>query len=75
MPREVILDTQGRAIEQTLRLNNLAAQSCRVGRFVELTLDGSSDVSKQQADKIAKFVLHNPLLETYELIALGEVMK
>jgi phosphoribosylformylglycinamidine synthase subunit PurS len=67
MPREVILDTQGRAIEQTLKLNHLAVESCRVGRFVELELDGSEGEALRRADEIAKFVLHNPLIETYEI--------
>ncbi len=71
MPREVILDTQGRAIEQTLRLNQLSVNSCRVGRFVELVLDGDEKAGRAQAEKIARFVLHNPLLETFEVVDLG----
>ena len=68
MPREVILDTQGRAVEQTLRLNKLAAASVRVGRFVELEVEADSEASAlSKAEEIAKFVLHNPLIETFEI--------
>jgi len=67
MPREVILDTQGRAVEQTLRLNKLPVESCRVGRFVELDISGAENQALQQADQIAKTLLHNPLIETYEI--------
>ncbi|MBX2996055.1 MAG: phosphoribosylformylglycinamidine synthase subunit PurS [Bdellovibrionaceae bacterium] len=67
MPREVILDTQGRAVEQTLRLNKLAAESVRVGRFVELEVAGTEAEARKKAEEIAKFVLHNPLIETFEI--------
>ncbi|MEZ0392399.1 MAG: phosphoribosylformylglycinamidine synthase subunit PurS [Pseudobdellovibrionaceae bacterium] len=67
MPREVILDTQGRAIEQTLKLNGLPEASCRVGRFVELDLQVSSEKAKVQAEEIANKLLCNPLIETFEI--------
>ncbi len=67
MPRDVILDTQGRAIEQTLKLNQMPEAHVRVGRFVELELAGTIDMAKKQAEQIAKNVLCNPLIETFEL--------
>lgn len=67
MPREVILDTQGRAIEQTLKLNGMPQAQCRVGRFVELEFDSPRDVAHKQAEEIAKKLLANPLIETFEL--------
>ena len=67
MPREVILDTQGRAIEQTLKLNQMPVQSCRVGRFVELEIEGSQNQALQKADEIAKKLLCNPLIENFEV--------
>ena len=70
MPRAVILDTQGRAVEQTLQLNHMPVASCRVGKFVELDLPGTKEQALKQAEQIAKTVLHNPLIETYELVNL-----
>ena len=67
MPREVILDTQGRAVEQTLKLNNLAVDSCRVGKLIELEIDGDAKSARQKAEQIAKTVLHNPLIEKFEI--------
>lgn len=67
MPREVILDTQGRAIEQTLKLNGMPEAHCRVGRFVELEFATSKEQARLQAEEIAKKVLCNPLIETFEL--------
>lgn len=67
MPREVILDTQGRAIEQTLKLNGLPEAQCRVGRYVELDISGPKEKAKSQAEEIAKKLLCNPLIETFEI--------
>ncbi len=67
MPREVILDTQGRAIEQTLKLNGMPQAHCRVGRFVELEFDSAPEVARTQAEEIAQKLLTNPLIETFEL--------
>ncbi len=67
MPREVILDTQGRAIEQTLKLNQIPVQACRVGKFIELEIEGSEIEALQRATEIAQRVLHNPLIETFEV--------
>lgn len=82
MPREVLLDSQGRAIEQMLKisppksgqpalLNNL---HCRVGKFIELKFDTKDQaLACQQAKEIADKYLINPLLESYEIQVLGEV--
>jgi phosphoribosylformylglycinamidine synthase len=71
MPRKEVLDTQGRAVEKTLRHNGREIQSCTVGRYVILDLP-ESDKAKAlaQAKEMAEFVLHNPLIETFELETL-----
>ena len=67
MPREVILDTQGRAIEQSLKLNQMPVDHCRVGRFVELDLQAeSAQAALNKAEAIAKKLLCNPLIENFE---------
>ena len=67
LPREVILDTQGRAVEQSLKLNGFHLESCRVGRYVELTLPGTPEEALASARKISEFVLYNPLIETFQV--------
>lgn len=68
LPRDVILDTQGRAVEQTLKQNNLSVEHCRVGKYVELDMtETSSEAALQKAEEIAKKLLCNPLIEKYEL--------
>ena len=73
MPREVILDTQGRAVEQILKQNQFHPQQLRVGRFVELVIEGSEAEALKEAKKMTEFVLYNPLLENFELVSMGEV--
>ncbi|MGE3760501.1 MAG: phosphoribosylformylglycinamidine synthase subunit PurS, partial [Pseudobdellovibrionaceae bacterium] len=68
MPREVILDTQGRAVENTLKLSGVKIDSVRVGKFIELKIDETNEAkAMERAEQIAKTVLHNPLIENYEL--------
>ena len=65
MPREVILDTQGRAVEDSLKLQGLSIKSCRVGKHIELEIPGDEASALKIAQKIASQTLHNPLLETF----------
>lgn len=67
MPREVILDTQGRAVEQTLRLNQQAVQSCRVGKYIEIEVEGTETEALKKVQQMTEFVLYNPLIEKYEI--------
>ncbi len=72
MPREVILDTQGRAVEKLLKQKQIEVGHCRVGRFVELDFnEASQDMALSKAKLIAETVLHNPLIETFELIPMS----
>jgi phosphoribosylformylglycinamidine synthase len=73
LPREVILDTQGRAVEQTLKLQNLTVQSCVVGKYIELVLEESGEQGLNKAKSIAEKVLCNPLIEKFTVRALAEV--
>ena len=69
MPRDVILDTQGRAVEHSMKSNGFALQSCRVGKFLELTL-AEEDKTKAQGE-VEKMLkeggLYNPLIEKFEI--------
>jgi phosphoribosylformylglycinamidine synthase len=71
MPREVVLDTQGRAVENILKQHGKEVASCRVGRYVQLDLAESEEkAALAKAKELAEFVLHNPLIEQYELEVL-----
>ncbi len=73
MPRNEVLDTQGRAVEKTLDHHQKTVKSCRVGRYVQLDFEGKEKESAmKEAKEIAEFVLHNPLIENFELEVLDE---
>ena len=70
MPRDVILDSQGRAVEASLKSNGFTdLTECRIGKFVELTLKtDQADIAKNQVEKMLKEGgLYNPLIEKYEI--------
>ncbi len=68
LPKNEVLDTQGRAVEGTLKSHNRPVQQCRVGKYIQLEI-GESDEAKAlaKAKEITEFVLYNPLIETFEL--------
>lgn len=67
LPRNEVLDTQGRAVQRTLERAGKNLANCRIGKYVELQLEGSDDQVLSQAKEITEFVLHNPLIESYQL--------
>lgn len=70
MPREVILDTQGRAVENSMRANGFDSLSaCRVGKYIEVVL--TTDEPQQARQEVEKMLnaggLYNPLIEKFEI--------
>ena len=63
-----VLDTQGRAVESTLKSHGKAISQARVGKYVQLDI-AETDESRAlaRAREITEFVLYNPLIETFEL--------
>jgi phosphoribosylaminoimidazole-succinocarboxamide synthase len=68
LPREVILDTQGRAVEQTLALKGQRGIQVRVGKYVRLEISAEHANPRELTQKLAKDFLHNPLIESFEII-------
>jgi phosphoribosylformylglycinamidine synthase PurS subunit len=72
MPKREVLDSQGRAVERTLKNHGRALAGCRVGRYVELDIEEADETkAKAKAREICEFILHNPLIETYEIEKVG----
>ena len=69
LPKPGILDPQGRDVEQSLpHLHVTSVSSVRVGRRVELTVSADSEAAALAVvDGLAKELLSNPLIESYEL--------
>lgn len=70
MPREVILDTQGRAVEASMKANGFQdLTECRIGKYIELTFSFTDkDKARAETERMLKEGgLYNPLIEKYEL--------
>jgi len=68
MPREVILDTQGRVIETHLKTQGYHVQSLRVGKYIEIEVSATdTDKAQQEIQAMMKNGLYNPLIENYEI--------
>ena len=65
LPRTEVLDSQGRAVENTLKHHGKKLEACRVGKYVQLNIDESNEEKAMtQAKEIAEFVLYNPLIDS-----------
>lgn len=73
LPRPEVLDTQGRAVEQTLKSHGFELARCRVGKYLEIEVqEKQAETAFAHIRKMADFVLYNPLIETYELEVIRE---
>ncbi len=69
MPKEGILDPQGRAVESSLpHLGVGGVHGVRVGRRVELTVDAASEPeARTVVERLAGELFANPLIETWSV--------
>lgn len=67
MLKSTVLDPQGQTIQRALSsLGYSQVEDVRQGKFFVLKLDGlSRDEAKVQAERIAKDVLTNPIIEEF----------
>jgi phosphoribosylformylglycinamidine synthase subunit PurS len=72
-PKPGILDPQGRAVEGSLsHLGIQGVSAVRVGRRIELTVSAVDEAAARAVvDRLAAELLSNPLIEAYEVEALG----
>lgn len=76
MPKQTVLDPQGRAVRDALHHLGLAdAEAVRVGKFLEIDLatDASTDrpALEEKLHALCRDLLSNPVTEDYRL-ELGE---
>ena len=75
LPRDGILDPQGRAVEQSLGhldLGTSQVSGVRVGRRIELTLDaGTDEEARTTVERLAEDLFSNPLIEQASVELLG----
>jgi phosphoribosylformylglycinamidine synthase subunit PurS len=67
-PKQGILDPQGEAVGSSLRQLGFAVAEARVGRLVDVEIDGDDPVAaRQQLERMCEQLLANPLIESYEI--------
>ena len=76
LPKDGILDPQGRAVEQSLAHLDVpgveGVSGVRVGRRIELTVEASGvDAARAVVDGLARELFSNPLIEQASVEALG----
>jgi phosphoribosylformylglycinamidine synthase len=73
MPKDGILDPQGRAVEVSLsHLEVSGVSAVRVGRRVELTVEAADQVAAREVvERLADTLLANPLIESWHVEPVG----
>jgi phosphoribosylformylglycinamidine synthase len=71
-PKPGILDPQGEAVQSSLRHLGFAVEEARVGRVVDLELEGRNpDEARAELERMCEQLLANPLIESYEISVTG----
>jgi phosphoribosylformylglycinamidine synthase PurS subunit len=67
-PKPGILDPQGQAVEGSLRQLGFPVAEARVGKVVDLEVEGDDPVAaRAELERMCEQLLANPLIETYEV--------
>jgi len=67
-PKQGILDPQGEAVGSSLRRLGFAVAEARVGRLVDVEIDGDDPAAaREQLEQMCEQLLANPLIESYEI--------
>ena len=72
-PKPGILDPQGEAVQGSLRQLGFAVEQARVGRVVDLELEGTDrNQARAELERMCEQLLANPLIESYEIEMVDE---
>jgi phosphoribosylformylglycinamidine synthase len=67
-PKAGILDPQGAAVERALEHLGFAVSGARVGKVVDLDVQGDDEgAARAEVEKMCEQLLANPLVESYEI--------
>jgi phosphoribosylformylglycinamidine synthase subunit PurS len=67
-PKAGILDPQGQAVEGSLRQLGFPVTEARVGKLVDLEVEGDDPVvARAELERMCEQLLANPLIETFEV--------
>jgi phosphoribosylformylglycinamidine synthase PurS subunit len=67
-PKEAVLDPQGNAVRDAMRhLGMPEVRSVRIGKYMEIDVDGENDDVEKRLHGLCRDLLSNPVIEDYEL--------
>jgi phosphoribosylformylglycinamidine synthase subunit PurS len=67
-PKEAALDPQGNAVRDAMRhLGMPEVRSVRIGKYMEIDVDGKNDDLEKRLHGLCRDLLSNPVIEDYEL--------
>jgi phosphoribosylformylglycinamidine synthase PurS subunit len=67
-PKEAVLDPQGAAVKEAMRhLGMPEVRSVRIGKFLEIDVDGDGADVEKRLRGLCRDLLSNPVIEDYEL--------
>jgi phosphoribosylformylglycinamidine synthase len=68
MPKAAVLDPQGNAVRDAMRhLGMPEVRSVRIGKYMEIDLDGQNGDLEIRLRGLCRDLLSNPVIEDYEL--------
>jgi phosphoribosylformylglycinamidine synthase PurS subunit len=68
MPKAAVLDPQGNAVRDAMRhLGMPEVRSVRIGKYMEVDIDGDDGDLEQRLHRLCRDLLSNPVIEDYEL--------
>ncbi len=70
LPKDEVLDVQGRAVLQMLKSQKHPVASIRVGKLIEVVLNENVSQAQEVLKKITAEGLYNPLVEVAEVEGL-----
>ena len=66
--KKEVLDTKGRTLLKLLKKEDSLVEDCRYGKYIELSIDTTdSQQALKKAKILAQKILHNDLIESFEL--------
>jgi len=73
MPKAAVLDPQGAAVRDAMRhLGMPEVRSVRIGKYMEVDVDGEDGDLEKRLDDLCRDLLSNPVIEEYSIERLSE---
>ena len=72
-PKKTVLDPQGNAVRDAMRhLGMREVRNVRIGKYLEIDLDGKDVDLEKRLDGLCRDLLSNPVIEEYSIERLSE---